>query len=177
MKYFRNKTWSETTREERLFCAELFFEIRKNPIPFLELIGKENKDYEVAFESCFYRDVLKAYGISIKDKGIDLPPKRTFDLALFAEDEIVIIEAKAKQGFDSEQLESFEADFNNIWKLFDIIGENVPKIEIIALCSSRYKPKNATLINFVKTITWKELIDVYPNGKEMFLRADEIYND
>lgn len=175
MNYFNNKTWAQISREERFFCAELFFEIRNNPKPFLELLGKKSDSYEIAYEVCLYRDLLKAYGKSIK--ATSLPQKRTFDLALFSEDEIIIIEAKANTGFDSKQLESFNEDIANIGSLFKLIGHKTPKISSIAIYSSRYSPKAKTIVDFQKTITWKELSEIYPAKSELFISADETYKD
>jgi len=173
MKYFNNKTWSEISREERFFCAELFFELKSNPNPFLSLIGKGAKDYEIAYEVCFYRDVLHAYKRSIK--GTNLPQKRTFDLALFSEDEIIIVEAKAAQGFDNKQLDSFNMDIANIESLFQLIECNTPKICLIAIYSSKYSPKAETVTNFQIAVTWKELSECYPTKNELFLSADNTY--
>jgi hypothetical protein len=175
MKYLKNKSWAETTREERYFCAELFFEIRKNPVPFLELIGKNNGQiYEICYEVCFYRDVLKAF-----DKGIRhlaLPQKRTFDLVLLSEIEIIIIEAKANKGFDSVQLGYFKDDISHLNTLFQILDSPMPKISFVAIHSKKYTPSSVnTAPSFQKLITWHQLADVYESAQTVFNRADEIY--
>lgn len=175
MKYFNNKAWAHITREERYFCAELFFELRENPKPFFELIEKKAEVFEIAYEVCLYRDILKAYGKSIKASS--LPQKRTFDLALFSENEIIIIEAKANTGFNNKQLDSFNEEVANIKSLFKLLGHKTPKISTIAIFSSKYTPKPETVKNFIKTITWKELAKLYPSKKELFISADNTYND
>ncbi len=175
MKYFNNKSWSQISREERFFCAELFFKIRSNPKPFLAFLGKKSENYEIAYEVCLYRDLIKANGESIKEAS--LPQKRTFDLALFSEQEIVIIEAKANTGFIKDQLDSVENDKTNIARLFKLIGHKPPKISTIAVYSSKYSPKKQTIKYFDKVITWKDLAEMYPDKKELFISANESYND
>lgn len=38
--YLNNKKWSQITRDERFFCAELYFEIKKDPAMFLNWLAK-----------------------------------------------------------------------------------------------------------------------------------------
>ncbi len=175
LKYLNNKSWSGITREERYFCAELFFELRKDLRPFLGLIGRAGspKEYEVGYEACFYRDVLKEYGKSAHEAK--LPQKRTFDLLLLSEDELIIIEAKAFQGFDSAQLSSIEREQEVITKLFTLIGHPVPKVSMVAICSSGYTPKESTTKCFSYIIRWDELAKVYKHSCDIFKRADMIY--
>ena len=177
MKYFlNNQTWSEITREERYFCAELFYEIRNNPIPFLSIIGRNNDiEYELGYEVCLYRDVSYSQKRSIKSSPF--PQKRTFDLALFSDEEIIIIEAKANQGFDNQQLNDFKKDKELIMNLFQIDQKEHFEISLIALVSSRYRPSPATKEFFSNSfITWKKIAEIYPDRAEIFYRADSIYN-
>jgi hypothetical protein len=77
-------------------------------------------DWEVGYEVCFYRDILKLYGHGVKEKMEDLIAKigpnavnlikRTFDLVLFSSDTIVIIEAKSAEGLTTEQFKEFKID-------------------------------------------------------------------
>jgi hypothetical protein len=109
IEYLNNKSWKEISREERLFCAELYHAISHDQKPFLELLGIDsNKSFDVGYEVCFYRDVLSEYGKSINRK--ELPQKRTFDLALLSNQEIYIVEVKAQQGFAIGQLKDIEQD-------------------------------------------------------------------
>jgi hypothetical protein len=178
-KILMNKEWKDITREERVFCAELFFQIRQNPKPFLNLLGiGSNKTFDVGYEVCFYRDVL--YDKKIANENFS--DKRTFDLALFSNDEIHIIEAKAQQSFDTIQLDSFAKDREDIPKLFRRIGENPPEVYIHALISSWYTPSAETKGYFYKPtagklITWKDIASIndYGSSKDVFLRADDIY--
>ena len=177
LSYFKNQAWIDIAREERYFCLELYNEMRKDLKPFLGLleISKE-KQFDIGFEVCFYRDLLKAHGRGIKET--EFPQKRTFDLALFAEDEIIIIEAKAQQGFDNEQLKIFKNDIKKIDNLFkEIYKEPIKNKRLIGICSSKYTPKEDTKEQFHnnKIITWAQIADVYPDNKEIFRRADDIY--
>ena len=145
--YFENNkgdqaAWKYITRDERFFCFELYQSLKADQKAFITLIKegvneKNNltnqkrrefletivsKKFDVGVEVCFYRDLLKWNGEGIKEHN--LPQKRTFDLALFSNDAIIIIEAKAQQGFDTKQLLEFEEDKNNIEDLFKIIHKN-----------------------------------------------------
>ena len=106
--YLKNKKWSQVTRDERFFCAHLYNLILKRGIPeFLSFINNTYKTdltescyWEIGYEVCFYRDLWHLHG----RKTELYSPKRTFDLCLFSEKTIVIIEAKADQQFDLNQL-------------------------------------------------------------------------
>jgi len=173
MKYLNNKSWLQITREERFFCAQLFFELRNNPTPFLHHLNQTDKKYEVGFEVCLYRDLMKERGLSIRNSPY--PQKRTFDLAFFAEDEIIIIEAKAQQGFHTEQLEDFMKDKELIPKL---LGPNCKvSVKIIGIYSSLYQPSAKTVSSFdKKVVTWKELSTLYPSSEEIFNQADSSFS-
>ncbi|MFT6937299.1 MAG: hypothetical protein ACJA1N_001599 [Saprospiraceae bacterium] len=177
LSYLNNKQWSEITREERVFCFELFDEIRKDSAPFLALIEKEylsEIEVEVGVEVCFYRDVLHEFGEPKKDSK--LPLKRTFDLAIFSANEIIIIEAKANQGFETEQLKSISKDKEHLANLFSKIGiKQEIKISTIAIYSSKYQPSDKTKGYFESCTTWNKLSKIYPNKKDSFNRADEVY--
>ena len=174
IEYLNNKTWAEVSREERLFCAELYFQMRHDIKPFLDLLGiDKTKSFEIGFEVCFYRDVLKEYGKSVKYEK--LPQKRTFDLVLFSNDEILIIEAKANQGFESEQLKYFKDDEEKIKTLFSILQLNVPKISFYAIHSDKYAPTHDVKKCFTKLITWKEISEKYQSAQVYFDRANETY--
>ena len=59
--YLNNKTWSQITREERLFCFELYDAARKNPNPLLKRINREyliGDNVEIGVEVCFFRDLI-----------------------------------------------------------------------------------------------------------------------
>ncbi len=172
--YLKNKSWSETTREERLFCAELFFQIRNNIAPFLQLISKDvSNHYDIGYEVCFYRDVLKSYDLSAKSN--QLPVKRTFDIVLMSETEFIIIEAKANTGFDKTQLAYFQKDHEYLQKLFKIIKQPLPKINFIAIHSDKYTPSTYTRNCFSQLITWNEITEKYENIKPILKQANDSY--
>ena len=171
--YLHNKNWIEISREERLFCAHLYFDITKDTKRFIAFLNTKNNlikndidvDWEIGFEVCFYSDWLKYKNESIRDKP-DYPQKRTFDLCLFSEDKIIIIEAKAQQGFQTKQNDSFKEDKFKIQKL---IGRNI-SIEYCFLEQSKNLRKDYSL-DIQYHISWKEMNILYPNP--IYLRADE----
>ena len=149
--YLENKQWLDITRDERFFCAHLYFEMNKNLTPFLELIAKNGvingEDakpdlWEVGYEVCFYRDYIKKVGFENTNEIGKTPfhdlRKRTFDLCLFSEKCIIIIEAKAHQGFDNNQMKYFDEDLIQIKKL---LGKNSNvETKLLGLISNKYKP-------------------------------------
>lgn len=180
--YLGNNSWKTITREERYFTAMLFSELSKNLNPFLKLLANngigvdpdDDKNYEPAYEVCFYRDILKHYHSPIKG---NFSPKRTFDLVLFSNDQIIIIEAKANQSFTTEQLESFKKDREDLKILFGNINHDCPNILIIALYSSNYRPSKNTKKYFDTFITWDQLSKIYLDSRKIFNRANEIYSN
>jgi hypothetical protein len=160
---FNGKTWKEITREERYFCAELYFQIRSRPNEFIRWLHDEVKlpciseedlkiQWEAGFEVCFYRDYIHSLthkGLkSIREvnqkHGNDFSEKRTFDLCLLSDKKIIIIEAKAQQPFDGEQVMIFKKDIEQIRALL----ERDIKIEFIALASDIFFKKQRKI--------WKE---------------------
>lgn len=191
-------TWKYITRDERFFCFELYQSLKADQKGLLTLIKEginkekdkedsnyqkrlefletiESKKFDIGVEVCFYRDLLKWNGKGIK-KYKDLSQKRTFDLALFSEDTIIIIEAKAQQGFDTKQLKEFEKDQKRISDLFEIINKKTAlQVFIVGLHSSRYTPSKITKPYFDSTIQWDDIAKKYPDSKDLFNRANEIY--
>ncbi len=180
LEYFNQKSWAEVSREERFFCAELYYQLKKDIKPFLNLISCDvNKEYDIGFEVCFYRDVLYEFGMKVREEKFS--EKRTFDLALLAQDEIIIIEAKCRQGFEGMQLGYIKEDKTHIIdELFKKIGKPPVTVRCAAIISSKYSPSTQTKDFFKeghkeKIITWKTLAVIYPNARELFERADAIY--
>ena len=180
MEYLNGKTWGQITREERLFCAELYNELKIDKKPFLDKYHfNSSQKYEIGYEVCFYRDVLKEY--ELKGFGELFNQKRTFDLVLFSNNEIHIFEAKSQQGFNSNQLNKFN-DVEKIKELFEKINQEkninliIPKIKLWAIISTMYKPKEETRNIFENNIVyWRDIYNLYKN--ELFKRANEIYNN
>jgi hypothetical protein len=173
--YFKGKSWNEEiSRTETVFCAELFFFWKKeeNLIDFIDRFKLVPGNYDVGYEVSFYRDFLKD---EIEFEG-EYKLKRTFDLALFSEKDIYIIEAKAQQGFYTKQLNIFKEDKSNILKMLREVDNKIDvNIHLLAIKSSLYNPKNETNDHFEQIITWREIYDLY--HVPIFNHADEIYND
>ena len=104
----------------------------------------------------------------------NLSRKRTFDLALFSDSQVLIIEAKAHERLDGKELANIRMDRNLIQQC-----TGVPVVHTAAIVSSRYSPRGSTVANFSLTplIRWKQLAEVYGQLSQIFLRADSIYGD
>lgn len=181
--YLGNTSWQELTREERFFTAVLFFELCHELQPFLDLLLQKDilkrpfdgALFEPAFEVCFYRDLFHKYQMN---KGKDFfSLKRTFDLALFSEELLIIVEAKANQSFHNSQLISINEEKESIKHFLSGLNDyKCPEILIIALISSNYQPKDSTKNTFDKhLITWNEIAGVYSNSCEIFHHANDCY--
>lgn len=171
--YLGNKTWSEITREERYFCAELFFDIQFNPKSFIFFLNHRfhtNYDakqfWEVGFEVCFYRDYF--YSKQKKVRLTEYSEKRTFDLCLFSNTHIIIIEAKADQKFNDKQLSDLKSDVKDVQAILD---NEYPKIQVMSyLLNSSKREKEIT--GFAK-FTWEDLYNSFKSNP-VFLTADNL---
>ncbi len=167
------KSWWEVSRDERSFCAELLFLARQDLPAFVQYLNDQhaaemdpNANWELAYEAVFYRDVWHARGA----EGMPFSYKRTFDLALFSDEDILIIEAKAQQGFKRDQLEEFKQDGEQV-------RLQVPncRVRLAALASSKYKATEEVQAYFDGPyLTWAELAALYGDDPKL-LRADELY--
>ena len=169
--------WYEITREERYFTAVLFHDLRTAPNPFWNLLRTNSisiassEVVDVAFEVCFFRD---AYLQKLVARKKDLE-KQTFDFVLFlSTDEIVIIEAKAHQGFAKDQID-------NLKKAKELIDHEkiFRTVYLAALFSSLYSPRESTLKVFDNMYTtWKKLAQIpeYARNAKFYERADSIYH-
>ena len=103
-------------------------------------------------------------------------PKRTFDLCFFGEDNIIILEAKAQQSFDSNQLCKFKKDKDAILKTLNLKWSQ-DQILLFGLISSCYSPSPSTEGHFDALFTWKDIakLDGSHSKTKIFERADEIY--
>lgn len=134
-RYFGGSTWDRITREERAFCAELYFQARSDPERFVRLLVAKasvpaslHGPWDVAYEACFYRDYLHRFAPARKP---EFACKRTFDLALFGDDAILVVEAKAAERFTTEQAESFERDVLACSRMI----ERAPPVLLVALAT------------------------------------------
>lgn len=171
LSWLDDRKWSDVTRDERFFCANLYTVIlnHREGIPgFVRVINREcglnlpeNANWELGYEVCFYRDMW----FDNPDKYECVSPKRTFDLCLFSDEKIVIIEAKAYQAFDLDQTADFDADKENIEKRLALPVEVV----LVPLASSLYKKRFES--SSVKEtfdgslLTWFELAKFYGNDR------------
>jgi hypothetical protein len=181
LSYLKNKKWEDITREERFFCSHLYHSIINREKKFIEWLNnnttlklKPNANWEIGYEVCFYRDLIHHWKDDVKRMAkIKNPkqysPKRTFDLCLFSNDHIVIIEAKAQQGFHGDQLKEFENDKEDIKSL--LVKEDL-KIDVVLLHSSEYHPRDKRIKKY-ESITW---IDIYNSFEKnnIFKHADEL---
>ena len=179
--YLCDQPWSSWTREERYFCAVLFCRARSDPAGFaswlIETSGLEIDpagEWDLGYEVCFYRDYLWQLGVSAKQRG--LPAQRTFDLCLFGERNLIVIEAKVCEAFGGAQNDDFARDkarINGIEGLEDV------GVHVVALASMRYFANAArfgrqgTLTMFDGRITWLQLAELYSD--ELLRQADGMY--
>ena len=178
--YLDGKCWAEVSREERFFCAHLYgLLVRDKENKILSLIkGHDGREppradkWESAFEVCFHRDFSHDWNT----KNL-YSPKRTFDLCLFSEEAILIIEAKAQQPFEGEQLHNFKEDCQRVREhVRKLNGDRAPEVWIIGLASKKYKPPPKVLTEFCgPLLTWDRLSKLYGDDK-VLLRANEVYD-
>ena len=173
--YLDGKCWQEITREERFFCQHLYQLILSDtPAQFVKYIEKQCKInvecddfFEVGYEVCFYRDLWQARGKA----GELFSPKRTFDLCIFGEKSIIIIEAKAAENFDASQNRSFLLDVAQVRTL-----TNVKNVLLIGLCSSKCNVDKDSENTFTgKILRWKNIASHYENDI-ILQRADDLYD-
>ena len=174
--------WSEITREERFFTSVLFHDILLNSKPFMALLrGKWEfppniSIIDVGFEVCFFRDAFHAEPKLINKRYHGLE-KQTFDLVLWLSDKsIVVIEAKAQQGFHTNQMTMLNQS-KDIMQSLSSPEYPMTQILLVGLCSSKYKLKESTENNFKAIIRWKEVALYYPEHASDYARADDIYGD
>lgn len=200
--YFGASSWSEISREERFFCAELYFTLSRMPSlrPFIAWLNSrsaslgltDDNQWTVGYEVCFYRDMIHAFGLdgSHGIRGKQNPethapymPKRTFDLALFHPSQIVIVEAKAQQGLNRDQLASFERDASDVRALLKAMHRKEPSVHTVLLAQERYVRSPLGLAShapFAAAFSWKEVAELGPSwGADAkaiaaFRRADAV---
>ena len=171
--------WSTITREERFFTCILFHDIKKNPVPFWNALsagldGENNVTVvDTGFEVCFFRDLARnEHGFIERHPEME---KQTFDLVLtLSNQDLVIIEAKAHQYFDNEQIDMLKESKNII------MASNICPIKnvyLAGLCSSKYSPKESTQEQFDAMVRWDSVARIYPGNEEIYNHANKIYGD
>lgn len=192
--YLQGKNWKEITRDERYFCAELFFEIKHDTLSFVKWLSEKgvckisddefNNQWEIGFEVCFYRDYILMFGDDTGEKSISktsYSPKRTFDLCLFSEKRIIIIEAKAQQGFKTNQNEEFLNDISQMMGLLKKNSNNF-NVSVIALASSIYFENVKKHGNGLPAVfqgnyfSWKDIYESF-SRRSIFEYADKSYKN
>jgi hypothetical protein len=182
--YFKDNKWSDLTRDERFFCSVLYQKASEDPGKFaqwlidtLKLDVSKDGEWDIGYEVCFYRDFLWQMDESVRQR--ELPQKRTFDLCLFGESAIIIIEAKVFESFSPKQNEEFAQDREYIKTL-----PGLEKIStyVVALASSKYFTnsktwgRKGTLEVFEKKhITWKQVAEELYNNDHLLQQADNLY--
>lgn len=168
--------WSDVTREERFFTAMLFQAVSADPGPMARMISGplrldpsiEIKD--VGYEVCFLRDAWHAQLMASRaSKKLE---KQTFDLVFWMSDGLmVIVEAKAHQGFNMGQLDDLVLAREAILQ-----AKLADAVRLLGLHSSKYTPAMARSAA-MDCVTWKDMMAVYPGMASHFAHADRIYGD
>jgi hypothetical protein len=179
--YLGKTPWTSWSREERLFCAVLWEHARRDAPSFAQWLISSAAldvdaagDWDLGYEVCLYRDFLWQKG-GDSAFGCELPQKRTFDLCLFGETAVMVIEAKVCQAFDAAQNADFARDAERIHTLE---GMETLDVKLVALASTRYfanQPKYSpeALRVFDGHISW---LDVAQRFEDPLLeQADRMY--
>jgi hypothetical protein len=185
LSWLNNQSWQEVTREERYFCAELYGAVRDDVGRFIAFLRDEygpiigaRLNWEVGYEICFYRDWARAVGrhrnAPARSLHTPLSLKRTFDLALFSDTQIVLFEIKANRSFIMDQQKELETDRTRVEEC-----TGVADVQTAGIISSKYTPRRSTLEPFTlqPLITWNDVAGVYRNKAALFRRADMIYRN
>jgi hypothetical protein len=176
------RKWAEVTREERYFTGILFHDVLQDSKPLWNLLQRKLKFtpnvaiLDVGYEVCFFRDAYHAEP-KIINKRQRLLEKQTFDMVLWLSNQsLIIIEAKAQQGFKTEQLKML-CRSREIMLGLSTPDYPMTRILLVGLVSSRYKMKESTVRHFDTIIVWNEIAESYPAHTTDYNRADEIYGD
>lgn len=191
--YLGAQSWADITREERTYCADVFSAAKDNIPRFIECINKcagirkqgiyfePHDSWEIGFEVCFYRDLLRSVGRSVY--GSQFANKRTFDLCLFSPANLVIIEAKVTSRFDRRQGAQLERDPDAIRMAIRTCHPKaaIPRITVLGLTSATYV-NNLLRYSEVQPrylhgfLTWAQLSASYPE-QPSFNRAERLYRE
>ena len=174
LRYLDGKSWAQVTREERVFCQHLYVRVLERGVhAFVEYLNAwaglgadTSAVWELAYEVCFYRDLWHH-----RNRNGDLfSRKRTFDLCLLSDEHIIVIEAKAQQSFDEEQVGVFVRDREQVKR-----ETGVTHVSLVGLASSQCTVPDAIQKSFDGPIvTWKDL-SAYFDGDPLLQRGDDVY--
>lgn len=180
--YLRNRPWTDWTREERFFCAALYQHAAQDPAALaawvIETAGLRISTagtWDLGFEVCLYRDFLWQQGKSAR--GLRFPAKRTFDLCLFGEGDMIVIEAKVCDKFSKKQAFDFKKEKERIGRIDEVkhLG-----IHLVALASQSYFDNAKqfgdpeTLRVFSGRVTWADIFRLYQDP--LFEQAEHLYH-
>lgn len=173
--------WRTHTREERYFTACLYHELNRDASPFWQCLRKELKVLEdvyvkdVGYEVCMLRDLAKAGHIA-RDLHPHTLTKQTFDIVLtLSNNEVVLIEAKAHQGFSRRQIDNMKHT-SELLLQSEKLG--IRKVHLAGLHSSRYSPRHIRAeYPTMALITWRDLASVYTGISADLQRANDIFDD
>ena len=169
--------WSTITREERFFTAILFLDLQSDPNPFWRFLSKQlpteqdSSVVDIGYEVCFFRDAARA-GLIERQPQLE---KQTFDLTLtLSSQALVLVEAKAQQGYSTLQLDQLEEAKQRI-----IQSGLCPvhEVHLVAVCSSKYRPQPSTSQRFAAFVHWDEIARLYSQHATQYQRANQIYGD
>ena len=172
-------SWAELTREERFFTCILFNDLNEKPRPFWNLffdqLGYDSsvKVIDQGYEVCLFRDAARE-DFELIELHSDLVHVK-FDLVLTLSNQaMVIIEAKAHQGFSNSQLKMLK-------RAREILQSSAlwpaKTIHLVGLYSSKYSPREKTRRYFDALITWDEIAPVYSHNHDAYQRANCIYGN
>jgi len=181
LSYFDNKKWLDISREERLYCAHLYSQIKGKELKFVKWLNENkgmelqtNCEWEIGYEVCLYREYFHHFREDSIKENKEYPQKRTFDLCIFSENDIVIIEAKVKEHFDQKQLDETKKDESLIPR---VLGNDINVVNVLLAQSKYVESKNflgskKNREEFPYRISWEEMDELFPN--DVFERADAL---
>ena len=175
--YLHDKSWVQTTREERQFCAALYGIVRRRPKEFIQLLHRKAKslrcnpialddstEWEVGFEVALGRD--------LRDQDLNfLGSHRKFDLVFFSESHMVVVEAKSQQRYSIQELKRFESDQRQLRSALSI------DVTFVGLCSEQYLCSARRRLDLSEgldaVLTWRQIAARWPD--EHFRQAECVY--
>ena len=122
VQYLKGRRWSDWTRDERFFCSALYHLAKEDPAKLVSFVNWEegrslsaSGTWDLGYEVSFYRDYLWQKSLKPSDFGVS--NQRAFDLCLFGEHAVVVIEAKVFEPFSGPQNQVFGLDKQHINRL------------------------------------------------------------
>ena len=86
---------------------------------------------------------------------------------------MVIIEAKAQQGYKMEQL-------NDLIQARTLIKRSTypyKNVMLVGLVSSKYSPSDKVKAILHRILTWSTVAQIYPEHVDIYRRANEVYGN